>query len=228
MESTGLQHIIFYHDMHDQVDDELSTYVSMTKINSCISQTSPSSQFIFSGRKDVGILHIYCKYLLGGRGGLGEWGHGQILYLSDHPPLVALTQANNLYQDHCLKYNVQRLDPHFGPNLLNNLRAFKRHSIMSGHSVRGCCLIRATVTPNRSLFGKPPGTSLTSTPILSRPTNQNMNIVTIQCILHIFQNTCSYELICDFRLHVANMQLDFRLRIHKHCFQITSTKSGLD
>ncbi len=23
MESTGLQHIVFYHDMHDQVDDEL-------------------------------------------------------------------------------------------------------------------------------------------------------------------------------------------------------------
>ena len=26
----------------------------------------------------IGILHIYCKYLLRGRGVLGEWGHGQI------------------------------------------------------------------------------------------------------------------------------------------------------
>ncbi len=64
----------------DPVDDELDLYVcmSMTQINSCISQTSSSSCFIFCGKKDVGILHICYKYLPGGRGGLGVWGHGQM------------------------------------------------------------------------------------------------------------------------------------------------------
>ncbi len=36
--------------------------------------------------KDIHILHLSCKYLLGGQVTLGEQAFGQIYTLSDYPP----------------------------------------------------------------------------------------------------------------------------------------------
>ncbi len=36
--------------------------------------------------KDIQILHLLCKYLLGGRVTLGERAFGQIFTTSDYPP----------------------------------------------------------------------------------------------------------------------------------------------
>ena len=65
----------------------ISSCISVIHINTCISQTFSSSCFIFCDIKDVGILHIYCKYPPVGRGGLGEWGPRQIQSLIVTVPL---------------------------------------------------------------------------------------------------------------------------------------------
>ncbi len=44
--------------------------------------------------KDIQILHLSCKYLLGGQVTLGERAFGQILTLSDYPPLVVSWNAD--------------------------------------------------------------------------------------------------------------------------------------
>ena len=43
--------------------------------------------------KDIYILHLPCKYLLGGCVTLGERAFGHILTLNDHPPSFTFTYS---------------------------------------------------------------------------------------------------------------------------------------
>ncbi len=60
--------------------------------------------------KDIHILHLLCKYLLGGQVTFGERAFGQILTLSDHPSLSSdlnLTADGLICDNICATDNVK-------------------------------------------------------------------------------------------------------------------------